>query len=381
MDAEDRLVTSPLLFGYRGGDGRLAFCDARQGKHFRLSSMRAAEVAMAFLDPRSPSDAAREGFDRDELEQAREAGILISADEFRSGELWERHGWSRPAYLLFGQMDIPYRDVSEQREGTASLASLRRSIVREQLEKDAYPEPQLLASDGRTIELPATVEPPSSLSALTDRRSARAFARRPPSVEQMAGVLYAGTQAFRVRAADRDSRDELGVLNSFYSWAHLVVVVQQVEGVAPGIYEYDWREHGLRPLAPPPREVDLVRCVQGMRWILGAGFVVFTVADLRSYAWLYRHSRAYLHVLMQVGELGQELLTAATALGLAGWLTPAVHESLSAALLGLTVNTPLEVLVMLKLGRPLPQTGRDRAASSSRATARSSNEPGGALTP
>ena len=48
---------------------------------------------------------------------------------------------------------------------------------------------------------------------------------------------------------------------------------------------------------------------------------------MRRMAWLYRHSRAYLHLLTQVGSLGQELLTAATELGLGGWTSPAVHES------------------------------------------------------
>ena len=66
--------------------------------------------------------------------------------------------------------------------------------------------------------------------------------------------------------------------------------------------------------------------MQGQGWVLGTGFAVFVVADLRRLAWLYRHSRAYLHLLMQVGALGQELLMAATELGLGGWTSPAVHE-------------------------------------------------------
>ena len=81
-------------------------------------------------------------------------------------------------------------------------------------------------------------------------------------------------------------------------------------------------------------------------------FVVFVVADFRSYAWLYRQSRAYLHVLMQVGELGQELLTAATELELGGWTAPAVHESRSVELLALPPDDALDVLSMVKLGRP-----------------------------
>jgi SagB-type dehydrogenase family enzyme len=132
----------------------------------------------------------------------------------------------------------------------------------------------------------------------------------------------------------------------------LFVVVQDVEDLAPGVFEYNWVEHRLIESAAPPSPDALSACVQGQRWVLGKGFVVFVVSNLRRFAWLYRQSRAYLDVLIQLGELGQELLMRATALGLVGWTSPAVHESKSARLLGLPGDDALEVLSMVKLGRP-----------------------------
>jgi SagB-type dehydrogenase family enzyme len=133
----------------------------------------------------------------------------------------------------------------------------------------------------------------------------------------------------------------------------LLVVVQDVDGLPGGVFEYDWREHRLIEAADPPSDDALLASVQGQRGIQGTGFVVFVVADLHGYAWLYRHSRAYIHLLIQVGELGQEMLMAATELGLAGWVTPAVHESRAGALLGLPDDDSLEVLSMVKLGCPV----------------------------
>jgi SagB-type dehydrogenase family enzyme len=152
--------------------------------------------------------------------------------------------------------------------------------------------------------------------------------------------------------ADRAAPDPFLLLNSFYSWAHLFVVIQEVEGVAPGAYEYDPEGHALLSAADAPEPAAVLASVQGQRGVLGPGFVIFVVADLRGYAWIYRHSRAYLHILVQVGELGQELLTAATGAGLAGWTTPAVHESRAAAVLGLPADDSTEVLSIVKLGRP-----------------------------
>ena len=348
----ETLVTSPMLFGYPGRNGRLAVCDARDGRRFRLAGGRAAEIVTAFLEPRSITSAERDGFTAEELQEACGAGILVPGEEQESMGLWERNGWSRPAYLVFSQMDITYLELDGAEEESRALIGRRRVAVDEYRRTQDYPTPRLLA-DGDPVDLPrpATVAP--RLSALTSRRSARGFSASPPSAEQLAGVLHTATAAFRTVAADRAGGDPFRLLNSFYSWAHLFVVVQEVEGLPPGVFEYDWADHRLLTAAEPPDDDALAACVQGQRWVLGTGFVVFVVADLRGYAWLYRHSRAYLHVLMQVGELGQELLTAATALGLAGWTTPAVHESRSAALLGLPGDDDaVDVLSMLKLGRP-----------------------------
>lgn len=120
--------------------------------------------------------------------------------------------------------------------------------------------------------------------------------------------------------------------------------------VARGVYEYNWSNHHLLGVAPAPSSEALLGCVQGQGGILGTGFVVFIVGDMRSYAWLYRHSRAYIHLLIQLGELGQELLTAAGDVGLSGWTTPALHESNTAALLHLPQDDGLDALSMVKLG-------------------------------
>ncbi len=354
MSADRALTTSPMLFGYCARDGRLAACDARNGGRFRLSSGRAAEIALAFLEPRSDAAAEQAGFTATELEQARKAGILVSGEEAESAELWERSGWSRPAYLMFSQMDIPYRDSGDPTDDRDALTEVRRAAVDGYQSTQRYPAPAPLAA-GAPLELPSPPAPTTRLEGLTSRRSARAFSGSPPGAEQMAGVLHAATHGFRTVAAYREDEDPFRLLNSFLSWAHLFVVVQEVEGAPRGVFEYDWMDHRLLRAADPPTDQALLGCVQGQRWVLGTGFTIFVVADLRGYAWLYRHSRAYLHVLIQVGELGQEILMAATGLGLGGWTTPAVHESRAAAVLGLPPDDAVDALSIVRLGRPRGQ--------------------------
>ncbi len=359
---DERLTTSPMLFGYRGRDGRLAACDIASGRRFRLASQRAAEIVTAFVEPRSAGDAVEDGFTRAELDEAQAAGILVpAAEDGDAGSLWERSGWSRPAYLLFSQTDIPYEESEWASAGSRALTGRRRAIVEEYGTAGGYPVPGLIAAGART-ELPEPPPAEPTLRTLTARRSVRRFSDAPPDAGQLAGVLHAATAALRTLDADRAGGDPFRLLNSFYSWAHLFVVVQEVEELPCGVFEYDWRRHELVHASEPPCDEELASCVQGQRWVLGPGFAVFVVGELRGYAWLYRHSRAYIHVLTQLGELGQELLMAAGALGLGGWTTPAVHESRSAKLLGLPEDDALEALSVVKLGRPLrprvaPATG------------------------
>jgi SagB-type dehydrogenase family enzyme len=352
MTGDEVLTTSPLLFGYCGRNGRLAACDGRRGTRFRLAGGRAAEIVSAFLEPRSVEAAVRDGFTLAELGEAREAGILVSEEESKPASLWERNGWSRPAYLMFSQMDIPYRESPDGMDDLAALTVERRATIEEYQGAQPYPQPGPL-SRGAPIELPSPEPATPRLSALTSRRSARGFSPTAPRAEAMAGVLHAATDSFRTVAADRAGGDPFRLLNSFYSWAHLFVIVQKVDGLRPGVYEYDWTEHRLLEAAGAPADDAVLASVQGQRGVLGAGFVVFVVADLRGYAWLYRHSRAYLHVLMQVGELGQEILMAATQLGLVGWTTPAIHESRAAALLALPDDDAVDAVSMVKLGCPV----------------------------
>jgi SagB-type dehydrogenase family enzyme len=348
----DRLTVSPLLFAHRGRDGRLVAAEAPGGSRFRLGSPRAAELATSFLEPRSIEDALADGYSAEELRQAEEVGLLVSEDTARSHGAWERSGWSRGAALLLGQMDLTYVESEDGDTDADALRETRRRTVDEYRARDEQPAERILAT-GEAVELPPPAGVELTLDSMVARRSVRGFSRTPPTAAELAGVLHAATASMRLAEEDRSAGDPSRVLNSFFSWAHVFVVVQEVDGLPAGAFEYDWADHRLvRSISGPVAAADVLAAIQGQRGIGGTGFVVYLVADLRRYAWLYRHSRSYVHLLIQVGELAQELLMAAGALGLGGWPSPAVHESRCAALLGLPDDDGIEPLAIVKLGRP-----------------------------
>jgi putative peptide maturation dehydrogenase len=107
------------------------------------------------------------------------------------------------------------------------------------------------------------------------------------------------------------------------------LVVQQVEGVAPGLYHYHSGEHALEPL--PCSQTDLRalanRFVAGQHWFADAHVQVILAPRFRRSFWKYRnHAKAYRALILDAGHLSQTLYLTATELGLGAFITSAINE-------------------------------------------------------
>lgn len=131
------------------------------------------------------------------------------------------------------------------------------------------------------------------------------------------------------------------------------LIVQRVEGIAPGLYRYRIDTHALEPVAPavsPPQPGDVgVRAATADR-----ASRAWTPAELRAFAriavagqdyfadaavlcvlaprfhrnfWKYRnHAKAYRVCVLDVGHLSQTLQLCATQAGLGPFVTGAINE-------------------------------------------------------
>jgi len=108
------------------------------------------------------------------------------------------------------------------------------------------------------------------------------------------------------------------------------LLVQHVEGVAPGLYHYHPLDHALEPLRAlePAAARDLAqRLVAGQRHFTDAHVQVVYASRVPRTTWKYRnHMKAYRAVVLDVGHLSQMLYLAATERGLAAFVTAAVNE-------------------------------------------------------
>jgi SagB-type dehydrogenase family enzyme len=191
------------------------------------------------------------------------------------------------------------------------------------------------------------------LDSLVARRCVRSFAGDPIPLEVLASILVESTRLLRAAEHSKVDGDPVSLLNSYFAWLQIYIVVQGVDQITRGVYQYDPLGNHLRWVGPARSDDEIAVCVHGQTWIGGGGFCLFAAAQWDRYMWVYRHARAYMNLLVQVGEFGQEVLFPACRLGLGAWMTPAIYESAAARLLALE---PLaeDAVFFLKIGPPKP---------------------------
>ncbi len=145
------------------------------------------------------------------------------------------------------------------------------------------------------------------------------------------------------------------------------LIVQRVEGIAPGLYHYRAGDHALQPIAAVPslshsegegrggvafaRPSDELQAfarlaVAGQHWFSDAHVLVVLAPRFGRNFWKYRnHAKAYRTVILDIGHLSQTLYLTATELGLGAFITAAINEIDIERAFGLTgcVDGPLAV--------------------------------------
>ena len=175
----------------------------------------------------------------------------------------------------------------------------------------------------------------------------------PVSSRHVADVLFAG---LGVRAVVRDPiQGDLplkltpsgGARNPIDGY----LVAIDVAGLPPGAYLYSGLRRDLEPvdghLLPAASEL-----LGGQPWAEGSAAVVFLVASLGRAMWKYEHPLSLRMVLLEAGHIAQNMLVAASDLGLASWPSGAISDSRVEELLEIG-GPDRAVLYAVVLGRPV----------------------------
>ena len=107
------------------------------------------------------------------------------------------------------------------------------------------------------------------------------------------------------------------------------LIVQHVEGIAPGLYHYQASEHALEPLPAPelPLPEFIMQAVAQQHWFSDAHVLVLLAPRFDRTFWKYRnHAKGYRVVALEAGHLSQTLYLSATDAGLGAFITGAINE-------------------------------------------------------
>jgi putative peptide maturation dehydrogenase len=108
------------------------------------------------------------------------------------------------------------------------------------------------------------------------------------------------------------------------------LLVQRVDGVAPGLYHYHPVDHALEPLRPlDAGEAAALakRFVAAQAYFADAHVLVVAASRFHRNFWKYRnHAKAYRALTLDVGYLSHTIYLSATELGLAAFITAAINE-------------------------------------------------------
>jgi putative peptide maturation dehydrogenase len=196
----------------------------------------------------------------------------------------------------------------------------------------APPPPAIdCAAEDRRVALPRAEV--SALDRLLDRRvTCRNFdPARDLSLEEVGAVLW---RAFGARTEMEVTG--VRVLKKGVPSAgglhptEVYLLVQRVDGVAPGLYHYHPLHHALEPLrnlSPTEADEHNQRFVAAQAHFRSAPLLLVMASRFERNFWKYRnHAKAYRATILDAGHLSHTMYLAATELGLAAFITAAVNE-------------------------------------------------------
>jgi SagB-type dehydrogenase family enzyme len=149
-------------------------------------------------------------------------------------------------------------------------------------------------------------------TAIARRRSTRAYADRPLSLEQLSRFLFltSGISADAYGNARRTAPSS-GALYPI----EVYPIVHNVDGLKRGVYHYAYREHAVELIRADDMRGRVVEQGLGQEFLGQCGAVLFVTMILQRMRPKYQ-DRSYRYGLLEAGHIGQNGYLAATSMGL-----------------------------------------------------------------
>jgi SagB-type dehydrogenase family enzyme len=189
------------------------------------------------------------------------------------------------------------------------------SFIRSHSAQRTIDQPYKVYSLMERRELPAVEARGELETTIAARRSLRSFTGEPLGLEELARLLF-----FTYGRTDRQGRFRAVASGGALYPLELYVVALNVEGLEPGIYHYGV-ETGALDVVKPGEQREALRLVLGWEGIDidHASLAIVVTAAFRRTTIKYR-DRGYRMILMEAGEVAQNLSLLAAAMNLGACL-------------------------------------------------------------
>ena len=261
-------------------------------------------------------------------------GLLLRASPLEPASPAERADQSQRNTHWRGLAAVAHRHLrwrgvdSEESRASGALGDRGEDVV----QRLGPPPPVSRMCTDDTTLLPLPSRPTNKAADRTGRATCRNFnAKQPLPLDLFARMLHTvyGAQGRSVVSGVpvlKKNSPSAGGLHPVEAY----LLVQHVEGIAPGLYHYRPDTHALEPLkalAPDQAREHASLFVARQPWFVDAHVQVILAARFQRNFWKYRnHAKAYRAVILDAGHLSQMQYLAATELGLGAFITAAINE-------------------------------------------------------
>ena len=182
--------------------------------------------------------------------------------------------------------------------------------------------------------------------AIFRRRSIRRYKDEPLTLEEVSQLLWAagGKTIDGITGATRAYPSAGGIYP-----LEIYLVAGNVEGLADGIYHYEWRGHTIRLVKEGDLRQELTRAALGQRMVANAPISIVWTAIYPRTTRRYGKRGEIRYVPMDVGGAGQNVHLQAEALGLGTVIIGAFRDGAVKEILGVEKEVPLYIM---PVGRP-----------------------------
>ena len=226
------------------------------------------------------------------------------------------------------------------------------------LENEKQP-PLTWTNGSNAFALPSPFDGKNSdlLNLMAKRRSNRTNSGHELTNDELSSCLFAGlgiTSYVETPTGDLplSMTPSGGARNPFEAF----VILNRGAELAPGVYHYSGSEHSLQKLESAVPE-QLHQYLANQEWTKDMAAVIVLVAVLERTMWKYSDANAYRVVLIEAGHIAQNIMIAATGLGLCACPTAALAHGPLSQHLGLEALTHTPIYA-LTLEKPLPNADK-----------------------